>query len=99
MNHLYEKMLQFFNILGYKRQFVFQTHFKLQNLKVLLIVVLIYPSSTFIPTYTFIIFAKNFLPTCLFQPTRLFGTLEYVRRVVNLLNFTFKHLKVPKLLS
>ena len=31
----------------------------------------------FIPTYTFIIFFKVFLPTCLFPPTLIFGTLEY----------------------
>ena len=37
-----------------------------------------FPTNTFIPSNTFIRCSKNYPPTCLFHPTRLLGTLEYV---------------------
>ena len=42
------------------------------------------PSYTLIPTYTFINIAKIVPPTLLFQPTRLFGTLEQLYSFVSI---------------
>ena len=36
-----------------------------------------FPANMFIPSNMIIRLSTFFLPTCLFHPTRLFGTLEY----------------------
>ena len=38
----------------------------------------LFSTYTFIPSYTFIIFGGNFIPTRLFHPAQLLGRLEYL---------------------
>ena len=41
----------------------------------------IFSTYTFIPSYTFIIFGGNFIPTRLFHPAQLLGRLEYISMI------------------